>query len=111
MRVISQDRCYSYDFDRTMFWKQDGVIYAHIVGYTRDRVVGDYKSDERAAEVFEDMHKAYAPIYSISDGLTDEQIAAMIIPSSNIEAKNIVNSGSDISLATYDNYVYYMPGE
>ena len=68
MRVISQDRCYSYDFDRTMFWKQDGVMYAHIVGDTRDRMVGNYKSDERAAEVFEDMHKLLCRTLTISCG-------------------------------------------
>lgn len=109
MRVVSQKRNYSIDFDRTVFWVQLEVIYAKIG--TESIAIGQYESDKRAAEVFEDMHKAYAPVYSISDGLTDEQIAAMIIPSSNIEAKNIVNSGSGISLATYDNYVYYMPGE
>ena len=109
MRVVSQKRNYSIDFDRTVFWVQLEVIYAKIG--TESIAIGQYESDKRAAEVFEDMHKAYAPVYSISDGLTDEQIAAMIIPSSNIEAKNIVNSGSDICLTTFDNYVYYMPGE
>lgn len=109
MRVVSQKRNYSIDFDWTVFWVQLEVIYAKIG--TESIAIGQYESDKRAAEVFEDMHKAYAPVYSISDGLTDEQIAAMIIPSSNIKAKNIVNSGSDISLTTYDNYVYYMPEE
>lgn len=111
MRVISQDRCYSYDFDRTMFWKQDGVIYAHIVGDTRDRVVGSYKTEERATEVFDDIHKAYAPVYSISNGLNEEQVASMIVPSKNIMATNILNTGPDMCLTTFDNYVYYMPEE
>ena len=56
MRVVSQNRNYSFDFDRTVFWTQYNVIYAKI---GIDSVaIGKYESDERAAEVFEDMHKA-----------------------------------------------------
>ena len=65
----------------------------------------------RAKEVFEDIHKAYAPIYSISDNLTAEEVAAMIMPSVNVSAVNIINTGSEMCLTTYDNYVYYMPKE
>lgn len=109
MRVISQDRCYSYDFDRTMFWKQDGVICAHIAGDTRDRVIGSYKSSERAAEVFEDMHKTYSgmPILfqnveiseDLSEKLGDWETNCIItrLPGENPKIEQIENS------------VYYMP--
>ena len=59
MRVISQSRNFSFDFDRTVFWRQSDVSYAKIGSKSKD--IGKYKTDERAAEVFEDMHNAYSP--------------------------------------------------
>lgn len=109
MRVVSQSRNFSFDFDRTVFWRQSDVIYAKIGG--ESIAIGKYKSDERAAGVFEDMHRAYAPVYSISDGLSKEQIESMIVPSKNIEARNVLNAGQSMYITTFDNYVYYMPEE
>lgn len=30
MRIISQNRMYSFDFDRTVFWVQFEIIYAKV---------------------------------------------------------------------------------
>lgn len=109
MRIVSQRRNYSFDFDRTIFWRQYEGIYAK--ADNADVLIGKYASEKRAAEVFEDIHKAYAPVYSISDNLTWEQVYEMLIPSKNIVANNIVDSGQDFSLTAFDNYVYYMPEE
>ena len=109
MRVVSQNKNYSFDFDRTVFWTQYNVIYANIG--TESIAIGQYESEERATEVFDDIHKAYAPVYSISNGLNEEQVASMIVPSKNIMATNILNTGPDMCLTTFDNYVYYMPEE
>ena len=110
MRVISQDRCYSYDFDRTMFWKQDGVLYAHVAGDSRDRVLGNYESDKRAAEVFDDMHKAYSPYGFICDNITEEQIQAFI-GSKNVRCNVINMENIDCTVTTFDSIVSYMPKE
>ena len=32
MRVVSQSKNFSFDFDRTVFWRQGDVIYAKIGG-------------------------------------------------------------------------------
>ena len=94
-----------------MFWKQDGVLYAHIAGDSRDRVIGNYKSDERAEEVFEDMHKAYSDLpilvqnVDISDDLQQKlkewELNAIVakIPDECGKIEQIGNS------------VYYMPEE
>ena len=58
MRVISQRRNFSFDFDRTVFWRQSDVIYAKIG--SESIAIGKYQSDERAAEVFDDMHRVYS---------------------------------------------------
>lgn len=109
MRIVSQNRDLSVDFDCCEIWTQSSVIYRR-VGH--DSIpIGVYATPERTKEVFEDIHKAYAPVYSISDKLTEEEIAAMIMPSRNVSAVNIINAGLDMCLTTYDNYVYYMPKE
>ena len=109
MRIVSQNRDLSIDFNQCEIWTQSNVIYRRV---GRDSLpIGAYATTERAQEVFEDIHKAYAPIYSISDKLTEEQLRAMIMPSKNVLASNILNAGAEMCLTTYDNYVYYMPEE
>ena len=58
MRVISQSRNFSFDFDRTVFWRQRDVIYAKVG--SDSIAIGKYQSDECAAEVFDDMHRVYS---------------------------------------------------
>lgn len=69
MRVVSQGKNFSFDFDRTVFWRQYNVVYAKIG--TESTAIGKYRSDERAAEVFEDMHAHYAtvegPVYHMPE--------------------------------------------
>lgn len=60
MRVVSQRRNFSFNFDRTVFWRQSDVIYAKIGG--ESIAIGKYQSGERAEEVFEDMHRAYSSL-------------------------------------------------
>lgn len=57
MRIISQDRKQSVDFKRAYLWMQYNTIY---VNYGNERkVFGTYETDERASEVFMDIHEAY----------------------------------------------------
>lgn len=56
MRVVSQKKDASYDFDRTEFRTSYECISATFDG--RTFVIGKYATPERAAEVFMDMHKA-----------------------------------------------------
>ena len=62
MRVISQDRRYSFDFDRASFLRQENYISAIFAGENRYILIGRYETEERAEEVFEDMHKAYSDL-------------------------------------------------
>ena len=108
MRVVSQNRNFSFDFDRTIFWTQYNIIYAKIG--TESIAIGQYKSEKRAAEVFEDMHKAYIPVGLISTNLTDEQVA-QFVGSCNVPIKCIEMNDPNIGITTYDSIVYYMPKE
>ncbi len=109
MRIVSQKRNLSVDFDRCEIWKQDNVIYRRIG--IDSKVIGVYATPERAAEVFEDIHKAYSPYGLIYDKLTEEQIAAFV-GSKNVMIKAInMDNVPDCTVTTYDKIVYYMPKE
>ena len=108
MRVVSQNKNYSFDFDRTVFWTQYNVIYAKIGN--ESIAIGQYESEERAAEVFEDMHKAYSPYGLICDNITEEQIQAFI-GSENVRCNVINMENIDCDVTTCDSVVYYMPKE
>ena len=108
MRVVSQNKNYSFDFDRTVFWTQYNVIYAKIG--VDSIAIGQYESDERAEEVFDDMHKAYSPYGLIYDNITEEQIQAFI-GSKNVRCNVINMENIDCAVTTFDSVVYYMPKE
>lgn len=106
MRVVSQSNNYSVDFDRTVFWTQSNLIYAK--SGNENIVFGKYESDKRAAEVFEDMHKAYSPYGLICDKLSEEQIQ-FFVGSKNLRMPVIKMDNMECNVATYDSVVYYMP--
>lgn len=107
MRIVSQDRNISVDFDSCELWTQGTVIYRRIG--QDSKVLGAYATPERAAEVFEDIHKAYAPVYSISSNLTEDEVRNMFVKSENIAAQNILEFGEGKSITTFNEYIYYMP--
>lgn len=51
MRIVSQNNDFSFDFERTIFWTQDNIIYAK--DGISSVVIGRYESEERVKEVFE----------------------------------------------------------
>lgn len=106
MRVVSQNRNYSFDFDRTIFWTQYNIIYARVGA--DNILIGQYKSDERAAEVFKDMHRAYSPVGLISTNLTEEQVA-QFVGSCNVPIKCVEMNEINTRITIYDSIVYYMP--
>ena len=108
MRVISQDRRYSFDFDRASFLRQENYISALIAGENRYIFIGRYETEMRAEEVFEDMHKAYGPYGLICDKLSEEQIQAFC-GSKNLRMPVINMDNMDCTVTTYDSVVYYMP--
>lgn len=106
MRIISQDKNHSVNFDRVYLWMQENIIYAN---FGNERLVfGAYASEKRAAEVFLDIHKAYAPVGIVATGISEEQIKPFI-GSENVDMKVIMADNPDYEVTTFDNYVYCMP--
>ena len=107
MRVVSQNKNYSFDFDRTVFWTQYNIIYAKIG--KESIAIGQYESEERAAEVFEDMHKVYSPYRLIYKSVPVEQIQ-MDIDLNDFIVPQIEKTDIDCTELS-DSIVYYMPKE
>jgi len=107
MRIVSQERNLSVVFDNCELWTQGTVIYRRIG--QDSKVLGVYATPERAAEVFEDIHRAYAPVYSISCNLSEDEVRNMFVKSENIAAQNILEFGEGKSITTFNEYIYYMP--
>ena len=60
MRVVSQNRDISFNFDNTVFGKQYNIIYARI---GKENIpIGQYESDERATEVFKEIRRLIGEI-------------------------------------------------
>lgn len=108
MRIVSQHRNYSFDFDHTVIWMQYSCIYAKLGA--ESILIGKYSTDKRAEKVFEDMHSAYAPVGIITTNLTEDQAAAFI-GSCNTKVNVVQMNDENAGISTYDNYVYYMPEE
>ena len=110
MRVVSQNKNYSFDFDRTVFWTQYNVIYAKIGN--ESIAIGQYKSEERAAEVFNDIHNLYCPYKIDFKKIYSEHIG----PNVGLLNMNIFMipqiEQSDIDYKSIcDSVVFYMPEE
>lgn len=110
MRIVSQSRDLSVEFNQCEIWTQSNIIYRRIG--TDSKVIGVYATSKRAKEVFADIHNAYNPVGLITCGLTEEQIK-QFIGSENVKLKTVMMpvENKDWVVSTYDNIVYYMPEE
>lgn len=106
MRVISQNRTHSVNFDNAIFWRQLEMIYAKTGN--ENIVFGQYGSEERAEEVFLDIHNAYAPVGIIATNLNEAQIEPFI-GSDNVSLNIVQMNDFGTEITTYDNYIYWMP--
>lgn len=112
MRIVSQRRDVSVDFDKVII-KIDGEKFLCAVSYSdfvRKIRLGAYDTPERAREVFKDIHNAYAPVGIITTNLTEEQTKAFI-GSVNLHVPVIQMNEPNTGITTYNEVVYYMPSK
>lgn len=107
MRIISQNRMYSFDFDRTSFWVQFKKIYAKIG--TESIAIGQYESDERAAEVFDDMHKAYSGDTILFKNVEISEDLSERLRECNTNCIFTRLPGEKPKIEKISNPIYYMP--
>lgn len=109
MRIVSQNRKTSVNFDHIALTIDDSNAIVGLAG-KYGIVLGRYKDENRAKEVFEDIHNAYAPVYSVSSNMEPEEIMEFV-GSMNVKSNNIAYFDNNSSITTYVEYVYYMPDE
>ena len=101
MRIISQNRDLSIDFDRTPI----SVNYNHVLALVGDkeRVIGQYETTERAREVFERIHKPYS----------EEELKAQDKPIEFREGISTIQvTANNLGIVSYTSWVVYeMPKE
>ena len=107
MRVVSQNRGFSFDFDRTIFWVQYNVIYAKVGA--ENIVVGKYESDERAAEVFDDIHKAYSGDTILFKNVEISEDLSERLRECNTNCIFTRLPGEQPKIEKISNPIYYMP--
>ena len=57
MRVVSQDKKLSFEFESCEIWLQNESIYKN--HYGDNERIGLYGDEDKAQRVFDSMHKAY----------------------------------------------------
>lgn len=60
MRVVDQRKIYTVDFDRVIVARAENVIMAESLNKDISWILGSYESEDRALEIFEQMHEAYS---------------------------------------------------
>ena len=107
MRVVSQSKDVSLDFDRAVFTANHGMITAMVDGKTF--TIGTYANLGREKEVFSDMHKAFSAFQVISTIKDKQQEAEMFAVSKNISIRCVEMFDPCMGITVFDNMVYYMP--
>jgi len=115
MRIVSQDKRHSINFDNIVIAVGDidgkQVIYCSTTprAYRDDiLILGEYASLERAQDIFNDIHKAYSLVSIVTSNL-GEEAACQFIGSRHTMQKIIQMDNTDSGITVFDNYVYYMP--
>lgn len=105
MRVVSQSKDVSLDFDRAVFTANHGIITAMVDGKTF--TIATYANLGREKEVFSDMHKAFSAFQVIS--MDKQQVAEMFAVSKNISIRCVEMNDPGMGITVFDNMVYYIP--
>ena len=104
MRIISQNKDLSIDFHHTPIC----VSYNHVCAIMdgQQKVIGQYETDKRAQEVFNDIHKAYSgepvKITELDESAYKTLLNSIVDP---------MPIKIDSSVEYIDNGIYIMPEE
>ena len=107
MRIISQTKDLSIDFDHTPICVSYNHVCAIIDG--QQKVIGQYETDARAKEVFEDIHKAYSGEPVKVTELDDDSYEKLL--KYIVDGTPITTTTKDSSVQYINNGIYIMPAE
>ena len=111
MRIVSQNRTVSIDFSNTFLERFDNCIYCLNVSSAENRnraLLGEYETNERAAEVFEEIHKKYdfdIPVIESDQEFTLKELDEEFRKGGNL----FLLKDAHQNIECIDNIIYYMP--
>lgn len=109
MRIVSQDRSLSVDFDHVLVELRydDTIVCEPYEKSEKSMVLGKY-TPKRAQEVFQDIHNVYAPVDMVFiNAMPDEEL----LKNMGRDIKGIIINGENASVDVRSETVYYMPEE
>ena len=107
MRIISQNKDLSIDFNRTPIC----VSYNHVCAIMdgQQKVIGKYETEERAKEVFEEIHIAYSGVLMICKNIEPTENIEEVLKKANLQVMYTVTEDRQTDIEYIDNGVYRMP--
>ena len=107
MRIISQNKDLSIDFNHTPIC----VSYNHVCAIMdgQQKVIGKYETDERAKEVFEEIHIAYSGMPMIFKNIEPAENIEEVLKKANLQVMYTVTEDRQTDIEYIDNGVYRMP--
>ena len=109
MRIISQNKDLSIDFHHTPIC----VSYNHVCAIMdgQQKVIGKYETDERAKEVFEEIHIAYSGMPMILKNIEPAENIEEVLKKANLQVVYTVTEDRQTDIEYIDNGVYRMPAQ
>ena len=109
MRIISQNKDLSIDFNHTPIC----VSYNHVCAIMdgQQKVIGKYKTEERAKEVFEEIHIAYSGMPMIFKNIEPAENIEEVLKKANLQVMYTVTEDKQTDIEYIDNGVYRMPAQ
>ena len=107
MRIISQNKDLSIDFNHTPIC----VSYNHVCAIMdgQQKVIGKYETEERAKEVFEEIHIAYSGMPMIFKNIEPAENIEEVLKKANLQVVYTVTEDRQTDIEYIDNGVYRMP--
>lgn len=106
MRIISQKRDLSVDFESTPI----SVNYNHVLAIIGDkeRVIGEYSTQERAMEVFQNIHETYSGLPVIFKNIEPDKSVNDLLREAKLNAVYTINA-DNADIFKLDNAIFKMP--
>ena len=107
MRILSQNKDLSIDFHHTPIC----VSYNHVCAIMdgQQKVIGKYETEERAKEVFEEIHIAYSGVLMICKNIEPAENIEEVLKKANLQVVYTVTEDRQTDIEYIDNGVYRMP--
>ena len=107
MRIISQNKDLSIDFNHTPIC----VSYNHVCAIMdgQQKVIGKYETEERAKEVFEEIHIVYSGMPMIFKNIEPVENIEEVLKKANLQVMYTVTEDKQTDIEYIDNGVYRMP--